>query len=303
MMRWMVSGLILMAGVWLQTSCSPGNRAEETAAEPGVTRREFDVKGTVLGLQPAEQRVRIRHETIPGYMDAMTMPFRVQDTNELAGLIPGEEITFTLIVTDDDAWIERLEKTGVAKNVLPEGAGIRIAREVEPLGVGDPLPDYPFIDQEGRKVRLSQFRGKVLVLSFLFTRCPIPTFCPLTARKLAETQDRLLAERRGLTNWHLLAITVDPEFDTPERLRQFGQTYGYEPQHWSLLTGDLIDITALAEQFGLLFWTEDGTVSHNLRTVVVGADGLIRTNLIGNEWAVDTLIEQVERAAETSRNE
>jgi protein SCO1/2 len=139
------------------------------------------------------------------------------------------------------------------------------------------------------------------VLSFLFTRCPLPNFCPLTARKLAQTQNRLLAQRGGPTNWHILAVTLDPEFDTPQRLRQFGATYGYQPEHWSFLTGELIDITAVAEQLGLYFWSEDGTVNHNLRTVVVDAAGLIQTNMSGNEWAVDTLIGQIESAARAPR--
>jgi len=267
------------------------------------SHREFDVKGLVLSLHPEDRKVRIKHEEIPGYMDAMTMPFSVHDTNELAGLIPGEEITFKLKVTDDDAWIEAIRKTGVAKNILPEGAPIRIAREVEPLKVGDVLPEYQFVNEQGREVSLSQFQGKALVLSFLFTRCPIPNFCPLTARKLAGVQNQLLANGGGPTNWHLLAISIDPGFDTPNRLKQFGEAYGYKPAHWSFLTGELIDITAIGEQFGMVFWTEAGTVSHNLRTIVVGADGLIRTNLVGNEWEVEALVGEVVEAAETTKKE
>jgi protein SCO1/2 len=168
---------------------------------------------------------------------------------------------------------------------------------VEPLEAGDPLPEYHLVNELGQKVSLSQYKGNALVLSFLFTRCPIPTFCPLTARKLVETQEQLLANRNGPTNWHILAITVDPEFDTPQRLKEFGETYGYQPGQFSLLTGELIDITALAEQFGLLFWTEEGSISHNLRTAVVDANGIIQTNMVGNEWKVETLVKDVTEAA------
>ncbi len=264
---------------------------------PAPSWQSYSVTGMVVSLQPIEKQVVVKHEKIPGYMMAMTMPFQVQDTNELTGLIPGQEITFTMIVTGDDAWIENIQKTGKAENLLPAGAGIRIAREVEPLEIGDPLPDYPFVNEMGQTTRLGQFRGNALVLSFLFTRCPLPNFCPLTAKKLAELQGRLAARPGGPTNWHILAITIDPAFDAPERLKQFGEAHGYQPEHWTFLTGELIDITALAEQFGLLFWTEGGTVSHNLRTVVVDARGLIRTNLIGNEWDVASLEREVVRAA------
>ncbi len=262
-----------------------------------MASRTFDVKGTILSLKPEQSAVVIEHEEIPGYMNAMTMPFFVHDTNELAGLIPGEEVRFKMIVTEDDAWIEAIEKTGNARNLLPANSGIRIVRDVEPLEIGDPLPDYPLTNEFGRPLRLSQYRGKALVLSFLFTRCPLPTFCPLTARKLAETQQTLLARGNGPTNWHILAVTIDPEFDTPARLKQFGETHGYDSDHWSLATGSLIDITALAEQFGVMFWEQDGTISHNLRTVVVDAEGVIRTNLVGNAWTVEELVVQVVQAA------
>lgn len=283
-------------------ACSRNDTRDGGSDVAVPARREFDVRGMVRALDPGAREVRIQHEAIPGYMEAMTMPFYVQDTNELSGLIPGQEITFTLIVTEDDAWIENVQKTGRAENILPEGAPIRIAREVEPLEVGDALPEYQFVNEQGQTVSLSRFKGQALVLSFLYTRCPLPNFCPLTAKKLARTQNQLLANTQAPTNWHLLSITIDPEFDTPERLKQFGKTYGYRPEHWSLLTGELIDITAIGEQFGLLFWTEDGTVNHNLRTVVVDADSLIRTNLIGNEWEVGELVRQVVKACNTDSN-
>jgi protein SCO1/2 len=284
---------LLMVLLWT-SAC---RKSAPPAEAPASARQTYAVTGMVVSLAPLEQQVVVKHEKIPGYMMAMTMPFQVRDTHQLDGLIPGEEITFTMIVTEDDAWIENIEKTGQAQNILPAGAGLRIARTVEPLAPGDSLPDYAFVNELGQPTRLAQYRGNALVLSFLFTRCPLPNFCPLTARKLAELQSRLAARPAGPTNWHILAVTIDPAFDTPERLRQFGQAYGYQPGRWSFLTGELIDITALAEQFGLLFWNEDGTVNHNLRTVVVDARGLIQANLVGNDWDVAALEHEVVRAA------
>lgn len=295
-----VVSLILTSLVLCAAGCS--KRAKQDA-DHSPAQVSYAVTGVVMSLQPVEKQVIVKHQKIPGYMMAMTMPFAVQNTNELSGLIPGEEITFNMLVTDDDAWIEDIRKTGKAENILPEGTGIRIAREVEPLQIGDALPDYTLVNEQGQDVGLGQFKGEALVLSFLFTRCPVPTFCPLTMRKLVKTQDQLLADKSAPTNWHILTVSVDPEFDTPERLKQFGEVYGYKPDTLSLLTGPLIDITALAEQFGLLFWAEDGTVNHNLRTIVIGADGTVRTNMIGNEWEVERLAEQVVVAAETGKKE
>lgn len=291
--------MAIVAGVVAgMVSCT---RQREPAAEQTSACQIYSVTGVVMSLRPRENEVVIKHQKIPGYMEAMTMPFSTHNANELAALVPGEEIRFKMIVTDEDAWIEQIKKTGRVENILPQGAPIRIAREVEPLEVGDTLPEYHFVNELGQNVSLSQFKGNALVISFLFTRCPLPKFCPLTAKKLAKAQDQLVANLDGPTNWHFLAITIDPEFDTPERLKQFGELYGYQPDRWSFLTGELIDITAIAEQFGLFFWTEDGVVKHNLRTVVVGADGFVRTNIIGNEWEVDALVKAVNRAATLKR--
>jgi protein SCO1/2 len=290
--------IVVASGIGLlASSCG---RPETPTTSGAAAQQAHSVTGVVLSLDPANYGVTVRHQTIPGYMQAMTMPFTVRDTNELAGLIPGEEITFTMIVTEEDAWIQHVEKTGVAENLLPSGSGIRIVRDVDPLEIGDALPDYPFVDERGRSVQLSEFEGQALILSFLFTRCPLPTFCPLTARKLAEVQDRLLAASSP-TNWHILAITIDPGFDTPERLQRFGESHGYKPEHWSFLTGEMIDITALAEQFGLVFWTGEEMLNHNLRTVLVGADGLVQTNMVGNDWDVNTVVEAVVQGAQRAR--
>lgn len=290
MMRFCFVAVLLSLGVLVTTSCK---REETSAVDSGSTPNTYSVTGIVVSLNPADASAIIKHQTIPGYMMAMTMPFAVKDTNELAGLQAGEEVTFQMLVTMDDMWIEDVKKTGVVTNLPPTTGHFRLVREVEPLEVGDELPEYHFINEQGEAVSLSQWRGNALVLSFLFTRCPVPNFCPLTARKLVEMQNKLSAQSANPTNWHILCITVDPEWDTPEQLKQFGEAYGLKLEHANLLTGELIDITAIAEQFGLRFWTEAGTISHNLRTVVVDAGGMIQTNMIGNEWAVEDLMGQV----------
>lgn len=285
--------LVFTLAAVLVAGCKPSTSSSETHGSPTAVQRSYAVTGMVISLRPEQSAVVVKHEAIPGYMSAMTMPFLVRDTNLLTGLISGQEIRFTLQVTYDDAWIEDIEKTGQARNIVPPGAGIRIVRDVDPLEVGDVLPEYPLTNEFGRPLHLSQFRGRALVLSFLFTRCPLPTYCPLVARKLAQTQQTLLAREGGSTNWHILVVTIDPEYDTPARLKRYGETYEYNPDHWTFATGDLTDITALAEQFGLTFWQEAGTISHNLRTALVDADGIIRTNITGNEWAVDEIVRWV----------
>ena len=139
-------------------------------------RRAFQVTGTVVAVQPAEKTVEIQHDEIPGYMAAMTMPFDVKDTNELAGLKANDKVTFQMIVLANDAWIEQIKVTGKTE-VIP-AAKIQVVREAEPLNVGEALPERHFTNELGQAVSTTQFKGKAVVITFLFTRCPYPTFCP-----------------------------------------------------------------------------------------------------------------------------
>ncbi len=260
----------------------------------------FQVKGIVVELLPADKSIRIQHEKIPGYMDAMTMPFDVKDSNELAGLNAGDTVTFRMLVTDKNGWIDQIKKGDGLKpgNKLPASAPVRIARDVEPLKLGDALPEYHFTNQLGQAVSLSQFRGQALAITFIFTRCPFPTFCPLMSNNYRAVQDALLANPSAPTNWQLLTLTFDPEFDTPEKLKNYAAIYGCNPQHWSFLTGALIDVTALGEQFGLTFWRDSQTgISHNLRTVIVDAQGHVQKIITENKWTPDELTEELLKAA------
>ncbi len=298
-----VSGVALLT---LTASCKK-KLSETTSAPPPAPAtttdsptQVFQVKGTVMELQPAEKSVRIKHEEIPGYMAAMTMSFDVRDTNELAGLEAGDTVAFRMMVTDTDGWIDQIKRLNATRtNTLPTTGSFRFVRDVDPLNIGDPLPEYHFTNQLGQAVSLSQFRGQALAITFIFTRCPFPTFCPLMAGNFEKVQKQLLATSNAPTNWHLLTISFDPEWDTPPRLKAFAERYHYDPRHWSFLTGELIDITAITEQFGQQFWREgqDQSISHNLRTVVVDARGRVQANIRENKWKPEELVAEILKAA------
>ena len=301
MVRWV--SVVVTASVWLTVSCSrQPDPSPASSTHPAVaisTKPQiYQVKGVVVGLPPEAKTVRIKHEEIPGYMAAMTMPFEVRDTNELAGLEAGDRVAFRMLVTDDDGWIDQVRKLPPAStNTLPTTGSFRFVREVEPLNVGDLLPEYRFTNQLGRAITISQFRGQALAITFIFTRCPFPTFCPRTMSRFAETQRQLLANTAGPTNWHLLTLSFDPAFDSPAVLKAYGVSHGQDPRHWTLATGSLIDITAIAEQFGLTFWSEDGGISHNLRTAVIDPAGRVRKIFAGNQWTSEELTTALLKAA------
>jgi protein SCO1/2 len=300
---------ILAAGALLfAASCTrepadntPPAKAPDTS---GNSTQVFQVKGVVVGLDADGRNVKIKHEEIPGYMGAMTMLFEARPTNELSGLTAGDAISFRMSVTETDGWIDQIQKLNATPvtNTLPTTGPVRVVRDVEPLNAGDMMPDYHFTNQLGQAVSLSQFRGQALAITFIFTRCPFPTFCPLMSRNFEEVQKKLLAQPGSPTNWHLLTITFDPEYDTPPRLKGYAKQYNADPSHWSFLTGALIDITAIAEQCGLLFWREgDGVnISHNLRTAVLDTQGRVQKILPENKWTGEELAAEISKAAQVN---
>lgn len=291
-----------LAMALLAAGCNkpPGAAKSGTVAiPPAANPRIYPAKGVVVELKPSEKSVGIKHEAVPGYMGAMTMLFEVKDMNELNGLEVGDPVAFRMIVTDTNGWIDQIRKIGPKTNILPTTGQFRLVRDVEPLSVGDPLPEYHFTNQLGQAFSTAQFKGQALAVNFLFTRCPYPTFCPLMANDFAETQKKLLAMQNGPTNWHLLTISFDPEFDTPSVLKAYAEAHEYNPRRWTFATGELIDITAIGEQFGLAFWHDQpgGLPSHNLRTAVIDASGRVQKVFGGNQWTPDELVAEMVKAA------
>jgi Uncharacterized protein SCO1/SenC/PrrC, involved in biogenesis of respiratory and photosynthetic systems len=305
MSRW--ASLLLAGLAATLCSCQPASRPPVT---PLSAQKSYQVKGVVIDLSPQSKEVKIRHEEVPGFMPAMTMPFDVKDARLIEGLKPGDRVSFRLNVTETDGWIDEIQKINdpisiprPPSNGIPSNAPFRLVRDVEPLTVGDLLPPYPFTNQFGQPFKTSDFQGSALAITFLFTRCPFPTFCPAMANDFEETQQKLLALPSGPSNWHLLTISFDPEFDKPAILKGYAERYHYDSNRWTFATGDLIEITAIAEQLGLTFWhDETGSISHNLRTAVFDASGRLQKVFTGNKWTSDELVSEMTQAASKKQN-
>jgi protein SCO1 len=251
----------------------------KAAAEPGAVRDQpeangqtFTATGVVRELKADGRTVVVAHEAIVNYMDAMTMPFKVNEPGDLAGLQPGDKIRFCLRVTDTESWIDQISKTGRSPTEVtkPASAPAAEARAAKPR---HPLQDYPFTNELGQSVRLSDFRGKTLAITFFFTRCPIPDYCPRLSRNFEEASHKLNALPGGPTNWHFLSVTFDPEFDTPSVLKAYGERYHYDPECWSFLTGPKEQISELASGSEVKFERESGLINHNFRTLIIDAAG------------------------------
>ncbi|MDB6015734.1 MAG: Electron transport protein SCO1/SenC [Pedosphaera sp.] len=298
MLRWnLLICLTLLAGGVVACKEQPA----PPAAPPTVASTNlqyFQVKGVVKEVKPANKSVVIKHEEVPNYMPAMTMPFDVKDTNELAGLHPGDAVSFRMVIAGEDAWIDQIKKLDVPRAAEPATpAPIRIVRDVDALKVGDPFPEYHFTNELGQAVNTSQFKGQALAFTFFFTRCPYPTFCPLVSNNFDEAQKKLAASADGPKNWHLLSISFDTENDSPATLKSYAEKYNYSPEHWNFVTGDPLEINAIADQVGETFWHDGPSITHNLRTVVIDAQGRVQKIIPENKWTSDELVAEMVKAA------
>ena len=256
-----------------------------TTTPPTVTT--YEVKGVLQEVLADGSRAVIAHEKIAGYMDAMTMEFDVREAAEMAGFAPGDVLTFRLSVTDSHGWIGRLRKVGHTTPTPP-------AAPANTLPPGTPLPDCALTDARGQARRLSEFRGRALAFTFIFTRCPFPDYCPLMNRHLGAVQNALAAD--AATNWQLLSLSFDPDYDTPERLAKYAEQYRPDAAHWTFATGRAEDVRQLGADFGLAISDQGTALNHNLRTVVVDAAGRVQKVFTGNAWTADELIAEMRRA-------
>ncbi|HVO78407.1 MAG TPA: SCO family protein [Candidatus Bathyarchaeia archaeon] len=281
-------------------SATHTSRAAETAAEGGQIHV---ARGEVRELAPDRRKAVIRHETITNYMPAMTMEFNIRDTNELAGVAPGDIVTFRLTATEDDHWIDHIAKVAPATSHPLPGPTKRAARgKPAELKPGDLLPDCELLAEDGRRVRLSDFRGKALALTFFFTRCPLPDYCPRMGKNFAQARAAVLATANAPTNWQFLSISFDPEFDQPAVLASYANLYrGGNADRWVFAGAPTNVLAELAPQLDLMVNREaGGNISHNLRTVVLDGEGRIRRQFDGNQWTAEELAQEMVRASKTA---
>lgn len=265
----------------LSAACRPA------APEPPAGKR-YALVGLVVAVDRAAARASVAHEDIPGFMPAMTMEFPMGDAATVERLLPGDRIKATLVVAPDNRhWLEDVEVTARPPQPLA-------APESEEGAPGDALPDVKLVDQDGRALPLASYRGKALALTFIFTRCPLPEFCPLITSRFSELARALAADEGLRDRARLLSVTFDPAFDTPAVLRDHAlrfQPKGRPPfELWRLATGPSEEIRRLASFLGLDYVPDQGSFVHNLRTAVVGADGRLVKVLHGSDWSNDELL-------------
>jgi len=243
----------------------------------------FPVKGEVVRIDPSLKRVSIAHEEIPNYMGAMTMSFKVKDSTLLAGMSVGDSVQGTLAVSRSESWLETIAVSGKGEPVAERLAhDIRIARLFR---AGSPLPEIEFTNQDSKPMRLGDLRGKVVAMTFIYTRCPLPDYCIRMSNYFARIERALKKEAALANKWHLLSITFDTKHDTPEVLRKYGMNYKANFADWSFVTGTAQTIRRITDGFDMIIQTsEGGLIDHNLMTVLLDTKGNLVETFDSNQW-------------------
>ena len=271
--------LVLFAALW---ACGNG--------------REYELRGQILAIDPQRQEVTVKHEDIQGFMPGMTMPFKVRRASLLDGRRPGDLVRATLVVAGSDAYLRTLEITGHAP--LAEAP----PRILSILNPGETVPDAAFVDQDGKPRTLADWKGRVLAVTFIYTRCPVPNFCPLMDRQFAEAQRSIAREETLREKVHLLTVSFDPAFDTPAVLRTHAKRVGADSGMWTFLTGERMEIERFGSRLGVAIVSDPSSapeIVHNLRTAVIDGDGRLVKIFNGSEWQAADLVTALRATVET----
>ena len=259
----------------------------------------YKLRGKVVSTNPATGEVTINHEAIPGFMEAMTMPYKLKDPNILSELHPGDVLTADLLVSqvsDADVFLDHIVVVAQGKPDYKPATIYHVPAQ------GDAVPDFKLRNQDGRIIHLNQFRGKDLLITFIYTRCPLPNFCPLVTRNFANIHKQLSADSKLKGKTHLLCVSFDPEHDTPERLKAYGEEYiGSDAKaafaNWDFAVPNAAELKEMAKFFDVGISTEqDQTITHTLSTTLVGRDGKVIKFYPGNEWTPDQVVGDVKQS-------
>lgn len=281
------------------------NKPSSNSSSAGPKRYPFT--GRVISIDTKDQSALINGDNIPGFMDAMAMSYKIKPPSDLSKIAAGDSISAEVVViegSDKDApasdyWLENIKVTAHAKTPDKPGTTQRIP------GPGDAVPDFSFTNQSGRTVSLKQYRGQVLLVTFIYTRCPFQDFCPRMSSNFAQVYNQLTTDRNLAAHAHLLSVSFDPEYDKPKVLRDYAYSVAHTHdsalfKKWEFAAPRAADLPQIADFFGVIYKPENGLITHNLSTTVIGPDGKIVSWYQGGDWQPSDLIKDAAAAMNQS---
>ena len=285
---------LILFSILLFTACQKTQTQPQNAS---ADAKRFPLKGIVLAADKAKKTATIKHEEIPGYMDAMTMDFPIREDWVWDDLTPNSEIRAELVVDKDKYW---LEKIGII--ALPNPNQTPPPTREDVAQIGNQVPDFTLVNQDGKRITLKDYRGKALAITFIYSRCPLPEYCILMSKHFSDLANQLNDNAELKDKVHLLSISFDPATDSPAKLKEYGRGYlGKDSKTdftvWQLATGSEKEIKAVADFFGLRYEVDQNDktqFNHSLRTVVVAPDGKVQKVFAGNEWTPNELLKEMQ---------
>ena len=278
----MLLSTVVLAG------CHSGQQAVQPSANPAV--KVYQLRGKVVSTNAATAEVTLDHEAIAGFMSAMTMPYKLKDASVLSELHPGDRLTADVLVSqtpDADVLLDHIVITAQAR---PD---YRPSVQSHVPASGDSVPDFKLTNQDGRAIHLGAFRGQAVLITFIYTRCPLPNFCPRVVHNLASIAQQIASDPAVRDRTHMICASFDPQNDTPARLRAYGLTYvsanAKKPfERWDFAVPTEANLGEMSRFFNLGMTREaDSTITHTLSTTLIGPDGKVVRYYPGNEWTAE----------------
>lgn len=292
--------IFLVLALCLVAGCRKSPISAEPASNTGAARKTFMIRGTVVSTDATS--VMLDGEAVPGFMDAMTMPYKLKDPSVVSELHSGDHITATVLADEDEAGFHNvvLDNIVVIAQARPD---YKPAVQYHVPAPGDAVPDFRLLNQSGRTIDFAQFKGKVLLVTFIYTRCPLPDFCVRMSHNFADIDKALAADPAVYAKTHLLSISFDPAYDTPKVLRSYGGAYTgrYTKEtfsHWDFAAPSEKELPAVTQYFDVGVTPGDNkTLNHSLSTVLVGKDGKVVAWYPSNEWKPEDVVAAMKKAA------
>ncbi len=256
-----------------------------------LTANIHSAKGVVISINSIHRSITISCAAIPNYMGAMEMPFTVGDPKSIIGLKPGSEVSFNIVEQNKRLYAENVREVSAINyesEPMEAGSLAFLHKAIAPtdithvVSIGQPVPDFTLTDQADKKIHLAMYKGKVIVLTFGYSRCPYPTYCFRLSNNLARIAKRF-HDRAG-KDLVLMTVVIDPEHDQRDALKKYAETWNANPKAWHFLTGSMVDVKYVAGLFGMTFWASEGLLTHSLHTVIIDKSGKLTANLSGNQF-------------------
>jgi protein SCO1/2 len=261
--------------------------------------KQYELKGQILAVNRDKQEVLVKHEAIAGFMMAMTMPYKVQSRGMLDNLGAGDLITAQLEVKDSLGTLTGITKTGTAPPDLPKPSPLSEGI-VMLIKQGEEVPNPPLVDQDGRKRPFSDIRdGHPTAVTFMYTKCPMPTYCPMMDRNFVDVQKQIKADPALRARARLVSVSFDPKNDTPPVLKKHARGLGADPALWTFVTGERDEIDKFAMSFGVTLVRGESPnpeeIGHTLRTAIIDRDGKLVKTYTGNEWTPAEIVAELRK--------